>query len=185
MIYVVMKNAGEAIITTAIVSLSWGWSLVHLNSNQSYIIIGFLAGIINIVSLILSSLTEEHEELFHHYETVPGIIILILRVVMFLIFITGIISCLKATSGKLVYFIRKLAVIGGAYLLSWPITVFIVEMTLPNYMHYEIITFMEETVHICACTLLCNMISYPESAYRKVSLHDDDNPLRIEDYHKK
>ncbi len=59
--YIVLKNAGEAIITTMIVSLSWGWSIIHLNSSQNYMIIGFIVGIINIVSIILSVLTEEHE----------------------------------------------------------------------------------------------------------------------------
>ena len=65
--YIVLKNAGEAIITTALISVSWGWSILHTNSNQSYILIGTGAGIINIVSLVLSSLTEEHEELYHHF----------------------------------------------------------------------------------------------------------------------
>jgi len=45
-------------MTTAIVSVSWGWSIIHVNTNQYYVIIGVLAGIINIVSLILASLTE-------------------------------------------------------------------------------------------------------------------------------
>lgn len=37
-------------------------------------------------------------------------------------------------------------------------------------------------MHICACTLMCSMISSQESAYRLVSLHEDDNPLRIPNY---
>lgn len=56
--YLVLKNVGEAIITTMIVCISWGWSIIHLNVNQYYIIVCVLAGIVNIVSLILSSLTE-------------------------------------------------------------------------------------------------------------------------------
>ncbi len=61
LIYIVLKNLGEAVITTVIVSVAWGWSIVHLNTSQSYIIIGVLTAIVNIVSIILSSLTEEHE----------------------------------------------------------------------------------------------------------------------------
>lgn len=66
-LYLIFKNIGEAIITTMIVSISWGWSIIHMKPNQFYIIIGVMAGLINIVSLILSLLTEEHEELYHHY----------------------------------------------------------------------------------------------------------------------
>lgn len=45
-------------MTTVIIAISWGWSIKHLNSGQTYIIIGVLAGLINIVSLILAFLTE-------------------------------------------------------------------------------------------------------------------------------
>jgi hypothetical protein len=101
------------------------------------------------------------------------------------VFITGIFLCLKQSSGKIIHFIRKFAVVGGAYLLCWPITVLLIELLLPNFMHREVITLIEETVHIYACTVICSMISEPESAYRRVSLQEDDNPLRIKNYHKK
>lgn len=64
-------------------------------------------------------------------------------------------------------------------------TVFVVELTFPSYMYKEVITFVEEIVHVWATTLLCKMISEPESAYRKVSLQEDDNPFKINDYHKR
>jgi hypothetical protein len=80
---------------------------------------------------------------------------------MFLIFMIGIVNILKDAPGKIVFFIRKLALIGGIYLLSWPVTVLFVEMALPNYLHYQVITFVEESVHICATTLICNMIAHP------------------------
>jgi hypothetical protein len=180
----VLKSVGEAIITTMIVSLSWGWSILHLKSGQFYLIIGVLAGIINSVSLALSFLTEESEELYHHYQTTPGVIVLALKVVLFLLFMAGICHSLSESSSKIIFFIKKLALVGSVYLLSWPATVLAVELALPNYMHREVITFVEEIVHICACTFICSMISHPESAYRKVSLQDDDNPFRINDYHK-
>jgi hypothetical protein len=59
--YLAFKNIGEAVITTMLVAISWGWTIIHLRPNQYYIIIGVVSGLINIVSLILSSLTEEHE----------------------------------------------------------------------------------------------------------------------------
>ena len=59
--YVILKNIGEAITTTMIVSLAWGWSLTHMNANHASIIIGGIAGIVNIVTLVLAMLTDEHE----------------------------------------------------------------------------------------------------------------------------
>lgn len=125
-LYIVLKFIGEAIITTMIISLSWGWSIIHLKSGLLYVTIGLIAGIINIVSLSLSVVTEEHEELHHHYQTVPGLIVLGLRIVLFLIFIAGICHCLSESSTKIIYFIKKLGLVGSLYLLSWPVAVFVV-----------------------------------------------------------
>lgn len=56
--YLVLKNIGEGVITTILVAIAWGWTIVHLKPNQYYIILGVVSCLINIVSLILSSLTE-------------------------------------------------------------------------------------------------------------------------------
>jgi hypothetical protein len=109
-----------------LVAISWGWTIVHLRPNQSYIIIGAISGLFNIVCLVLSSLTEEHEELYHSYDTVPGTVVLVLRIVMFLIFLTGILRSIESSSGKILHFIKKLGLIAGSYLISWPLTVLIV-----------------------------------------------------------
>ena len=55
-LYLVLKNIGEAIITTMTVAIAWGWSILHIKPSQTYIVIGFVSGLINIISLILSSL---------------------------------------------------------------------------------------------------------------------------------
>ena len=56
--YLVLKNVAESIITTLLVALAWGWSVVHLNSSQNYILLGLVSALINIVCLIVSSLAE-------------------------------------------------------------------------------------------------------------------------------
>lgn len=58
--YYVLKNIGEAVITTMLISIAWGWTIVHLRPNQYYIIVGAVSCLVNIISLILASLTEEH-----------------------------------------------------------------------------------------------------------------------------
>lgn len=54
-LYVIIKNIVEGILVTLIISIAWGWSLTHLQHDQTYIIIGTLAAIANIVSLIISN----------------------------------------------------------------------------------------------------------------------------------
>ncbi len=108
--------------------------------------------------------------------------VLMMRIVIFCIFLCGIANSMKNSAGKVVIFIRKLGLVGGMYLVSWPLTVLIAELGFPEVHHKNIITFVEEVVHICACTFICNMMANQESAYRKVSLHEDDNPLGMTNY---
>ncbi len=51
----IIKNVVEGLLITMIISIAWGWSLTHLQHDQTYIIIGTLAAIANIVALIISN----------------------------------------------------------------------------------------------------------------------------------
>jgi hypothetical protein len=59
-LYLVLKHLGEGVITTMLIAIAWGWTIIHLRPSQYYILIGVVSGLINIVSLILSSLTDEN-----------------------------------------------------------------------------------------------------------------------------
>lgn len=61
---------------------------------------------------------------------------------MVLFFWLGIGNSLRESSGKIVHFIRKLGWVGSAYLLSWPLTVTLAELCLPESQHHNIITFV-------------------------------------------
>ena len=62
---------------------------------------------------------------------------------MLLVFLFGIISNLGVAAGHTKQLIMRLGWIGGIYLASWPFIVLLVEITLPNYMHHEVITLTE------------------------------------------
>lgn len=54
-IYIILKTPCEFIIITLIVALGWGWSITHLSYDQSYILAGVTAALVNTICLILSS----------------------------------------------------------------------------------------------------------------------------------
>jgi len=69
--------------------------------------------------------------------------LLILKTFILIIFIIGILRTLSLSVGNIRKFIKKFALIGGLYLSIWPLVVVFAELCLPNYMHNEIITFVE------------------------------------------
>ena len=106
-----------------------------------------------------------------------GTFLLFLRIFLFLLFIIGICRSLTKTKGKLKGFLINFAKMGSIYLLSWPIAVICSEIFLPNYMHKEVISFVEEIAHLMATGLICGIYTYPDSSYRKVNLKDNDEIL--------
>ena len=70
-------------------------------------------------------------------------IVIFLKIVVLLIFFFGISDSLRKASGKIMIFVKKLGIVGGAYLASYPLTVLIVETIVPSEQHRNIITFVE------------------------------------------
>jgi hypothetical protein len=85
-------------------------------------------------------------------------------------FFIGILRTLSLSVGNSRRFIKKFSLVGGFYLSSWPFIVIFSELFLPNYLHNEVITFVEEITHMVASAFLCKILSNPESTYRKVSM---------------
>jgi hypothetical protein len=134
-LYIILKSACEFIIVTSLVAIGWGWSIIHLKHDQSYILAGVIATLINIVGLIVNLAAEELADIHHKYDSTSGYILQILRVFIFVLFIMGVTRTLSLSAGSIRRFVKKLGLVGGVYLLSWPLGVIIAELFLPNYMH--------------------------------------------------
>lgn len=78
--------------------------------------------------------------------------------------------------GKRRHFIRKFGYMGGTFLMAWPVTVLFAELYLPNYMHKEVVTVVEEAVYIIANAYICRLFAFPDVDFKKVKIkHDDDD----------
>jgi hypothetical protein len=181
-LYIVLKTPCEFIIVTVIVAVGWGWSITHLSYDQSYIVAGVASTIINTICLIVSGSAEEMVDVHHKYDSTAGNILLVLRIFILLIFTAGVLRIYNREAASIRKFMRKLGAVGGLYLASWPLTVIIAEIFLPNYMHNEVITFVEEITHLLGTWMLCSMFAYPESTYRKISIKEEDDPFRMQNY---
>ena len=61
---------------------------------------------------------------------------------IFLVFITGVLSSMAESVGKRRHFLKKFGMQGSVYFLAWPVAVILVEIFLPNYMHNEVVTLV-------------------------------------------
>ena len=65
--YIVLKNSTEGVFVTVIISIAWGWSIVHLRHDQTYILAGTLSALINVAGMVLNSLSDRLEDEHHQY----------------------------------------------------------------------------------------------------------------------
>jgi hypothetical protein len=69
--------------------------------------------------------------------------VLFLRVIVMMVFLTGLSDSFRNSSGKIIFFFRKLGLAGGIYFLCIPTIVLLVEFTLPITIHKLAITLVE------------------------------------------
>jgi hypothetical protein len=110
------------------------------------------------------------EESHHQYESLLGLALFLIRFIIFGIFIVGIFKCMAESVGKRRHFIKKFGYQGGAYFLAWPIAVIFSELFLPNYMHNEVVTLVEEGTHIVISAYMCHLFAYPDTDFKKVRI---------------
>jgi hypothetical protein len=88
-----------------LVSIAWGWSLIHTTFDAKYIALSLAMVATNITCFVVWHNSEEIDESYLIYEHKTGIIILIVRFLVFLIFIIGCLRSTVAFVGKRKYFI--------------------------------------------------------------------------------
>ena len=176
-IYECIKHIVEGILITILVSIAWGWSLTHLRHEPYYIIMGTITTILSVSSSILESFSEEMEQEHHQFDNTRGIILIVIRVIICFVFFIGVFKTLAESVGRIKYFVQKFSLWAGTFLVSWPLAVLFCELFLPNYMHKEFVTVVDELTHLVAIAYMCRLYALPNNAYMKVNLKDEDPTL--------
>lgn len=107
--------------------ISWGWTInyTELENFDIYIPLAVLLGIVHMMIVGLSKLTDDESHKYHQYGGIVGWIIVVLRLGMFVYFCFGIRDTLKTAREKVKVFITKFTVFGSLYFLAFPIILFI------------------------------------------------------------
>lgn len=172
-LYACLKCIAESVLVTTLVAIAWGWSIIHLKHDSSYIIVGTSIFLVNTICIVIEGISEDLEEIHHKYDGTSGTVLLILRILIFVTFIIGILRSLSKSVGKTKIFLEKFSIRGGAYLLSWPVAVILSELLLPNYLHKEVITFSEDLSHLIGTAMVGYLFAFPDSDYHKVDKREE------------
>lgn len=133
--------AAQFTMAIIFILISWGWTInyTELENFDIYIPLAVLIGIIHMMIIGLSKLTDDESHKFHQYGGFVGWIIVVLRLGMFIYFLFGIRDTLNAAREKVKIFIYKFTVFGSVYFLAFPIILFITAF-IADYVQHRLIT---------------------------------------------
>lgn len=122
----------------------------------------------------LSKLTDDESHKYHQYGGIPGWIIVILRLGMFLYFLFGVRDTMKTAREKVKLFITKFTVFGSLYFLAFPIILFISSF-IAGYVQHRVITIGTLIMQSSAIVIMSLLFTSKSGDYYNASLRS--NPL--------
>jgi len=152
---VALTHLSQFTISILFVLMSDGWTVKPLRKKDQEILIGFgvMTGIIVCAMSFTSKDSVDEVENYHDYQTWAGKVLIIIKLLMYYLFLTQLIPNYKdSDSPKLQKHYKRLGIFGSCYLLSLPLAVIIAELFLPYVVQHKIITIA--SIVIQSATLL-------------------------------
>ncbi|KAL4465025.1 hypothetical protein ABPG72_010469 [Tetrahymena utriculariae] len=168
--------AAQFTMAILFILISWGWTINYseLENFDIYIPLAVLLGIVHMMIVGLSKLTDDESHKFHQYGGFVGWIIVFLRLGMFIYFLFGIKDTLKTAREKVKVFIYKFVIVGSLYFLAFPVILFITSF-IADYVQHRVITIGTLVMQSIAIIFMSFQFTSKSSGYNEVSIKA--NPL--------
>lgn len=119
----ICQVGSQVFIVTLLLLISFGWTITYNNLPEKETIIMFtgMSFIIHAIIAGLTALDKDQYHKYHDFSGIQGLILVILRICLFIVFCFGInlsSQDIKKTQAK---FLRVFTVAGSAYILAFPI----------------------------------------------------------------
>lgn len=167
-LYVLTKTISESLVVGLLVTIASGWSVIHSDDIQKrrYLSFSVILGVWNALAAVLATWTDSHLNKYHFYDCWEGFVILFVRSLILLLFLSKIASTYEAAKSLTKKFVKDFAVLGFIYIAAYPLAVIFCELFLPIYKQHEGVVAMTEVAHVLANGLLTYMVTSRRSAYR-------------------
>lgn len=168
--------ASQFTMAIIFILVSWGWTInyTELENFDIYIPLAVLLGIVHMMIMGLSKITDDESSKFHSYGGFAGWVIVVLRLGMYVYFMFGIRDTLKTAREKVKMFISKFMVFGSIYFLAFPIILFI-SAFIASYVQHKVITIGTLLMQSIAIIIMSLLFTVKSGDYYNASLRS--NPL--------
>lgn len=161
----------QLMVTCVLVFIASGWTITynHLEDVDLIVLVGALTGFFHLLFVMFGQLQEDNPFSTHDYENWAGIVLLVSKICFFGIFV----YLLKQTHNSADHNVKKFIVIfgllGAVYLLTLPITVFIVSTFVELHARHRAIVVSNMILQSLTLLVLSALLTWKKSPYYSVS----------------
>ena len=133
--------SAQFMIIIIFILVGWGWTINYLNLENFEFFLPLLSfvGIIHLLIVGLSRLTDDEFTKNHDYEGFAGYLIICLRVSLYIYFMMGVYDTFKQARFKIKSFILKFGVLGTIYFLAFPTLVLVATYFVAAYVRHKVV----------------------------------------------
>jgi len=149
--------SAQFMIIIIFILVGWGWTINYINLENFEFFLPLLAfvGIIHLLVVGLSRLTDDEFTKNHDYEGFAGYLIIIMRLFLYIYFVMGLFETFKQARFKIKSFIIKFGILGTLYFLTFPGLVLVSSFWVAHYVKHKVVmlgTLILESVVLIALT---------------------------------
>ena len=163
--------SAQFMIIIIFILVGWGWTRNYMNLENFEFFLPLLAfvGIIHLLVVGLSRLTDDEFTKNHDYEGFAGYLIIFLRIALYIYFVMGLYDTFNQARFKIKSFIVKFGLLGTLYFLAFPTLVLVSSFWVAAYVKHKVVmlgTLILESVVLVALT---RIFTYKGGDYYDVS----------------
>ena len=164
------KIISQATMMWLMLTISFGWTVTYKNMQETDIYI-LSAIFVVMVHLLIGALTyiddDEHHK-YHDFGGVQGVIMVVLRLIIFTVFVYGIRDTGKSANQKQKQFLWSLTIAASIYILSFPF-LWLCSMNMQRYTINRFITFGTFAAQAFAAYYILHQLTRKGSSYYNAS----------------
>jgi len=166
----VLQMNAQIILIGLFVMIAYGWKVTEndITQNTPLIVLGGVVCVVQSLTTFLTVVDDGAHHKYHDYGGFQGVILVFIRVVIWIVFVYGILTTIKKVKRQAKPLIKALSVAGSLYIMTFP-GLWFFSFIVPAYLRNRLIVFGNLGVQLFSIIILLNQLMKRGSKYDEAS----------------
>lgn len=165
-----LRTISQATMLWLLITIAYGWSVTYRNMVETdvYILSAIFIGMIHLLIAALTYVDDAEHHKFHDFGGLQGIVLIVIRLVIYGVFLYGIQDTKTTADRKQKEFLNNLRLSASLYILSFPV-LWIISFLVEPYVINRVITFGTVMTQVFATYWILHQFTQKGTSYYKAS----------------